>query len=167
MDWNLFWSAFGAIGTTVGSLITGVAVVVAVKQYKQPLEKKIVVSYGTTLPIMTDNSMGSYHLFIDAKNLGVRDTTITGFYFYTKKRKYFLNNMQSPFIQPIALPCVLHQEDCITFQMDMEKVEQELISLQQRRVLKQRQKLYACVQDAVGQIYICHKTIRFYHGKFK
>ena len=32
MDWNLFWSAFGAIGTTVGSLITGVAVVVAVKQ---------------------------------------------------------------------------------------------------------------------------------------
>lgn len=59
MDWNLFWSAFGAIGTTVGSLITGVAVVVAVKQYKQPLEKKIVVSYGTTLPIMTDNSMGS------------------------------------------------------------------------------------------------------------
>ena len=75
--------------------------------------------------------------------------------------------MQSPFIQPIALPCVLHQEDCITFQMDMEKVEQELISLQQRRVLKQRQKLYACVQDAVGQIYICHKTIRFYHGKFK
>lgn len=73
MDWNLFWSAFGAIGTTVGSLITGVAVVVAVKQYKQPLEKKIVVSYGTTLPIMTDNSMGSYHMFIDAKNLGVRD----------------------------------------------------------------------------------------------
>ena len=33
MDWNLFWSAFGAIGTTFGSLITAVAVIVAVYQY--------------------------------------------------------------------------------------------------------------------------------------
>lgn len=33
MDWDLFGSAFGAIGTTVGSLITAIAVVVAVYQY--------------------------------------------------------------------------------------------------------------------------------------
>lgn len=39
MDWNIFWAAFGAIGTTIGSLITASAVVVAVKQYKQPLKK--------------------------------------------------------------------------------------------------------------------------------
>ena len=30
MDWSLFWDAFGAIGTTAGSLITAIAVVVAV-----------------------------------------------------------------------------------------------------------------------------------------
>lgn len=34
MDWNLFWSAFDAIGTTFGSLITAVAVIVAVYQYR-------------------------------------------------------------------------------------------------------------------------------------
>ena len=167
MDWNLFCSAFGAIRTTLGSLITAIAVVVAVKQYKQPLEKKIIVSYGTTLPIMTDNSIGRHHMFIDAKNIGVRNITITGFFFHTKDKKYFLNTIQSPVIQPISFPCVLHQEACIVFHMDMEAVEQELISLQQRGKLKQRQILYACVQDAVGQIYLCPKKIKFYNGKFK
>ena len=123
MDWNLFWSAFGAIGTTVGSLITAIAVVIAVKQYKQPLEKKIIVSYGMTVPIMSDNSMGRYHTYIDAKNTGIRDITITGFYFRTKKKNYYLNNMQSPVIQPISLPYVLHQEECATFHMDTEMLE--------------------------------------------
>lgn len=167
MDWNLFWSAFGSIGTTIGSITTAIAVIVAVKQYKQPLEKRIVVSYGTTLPIMTNNSMGNIHMYIDAKNMGVRDVTITGFYFHTKKKNYYLNGLQSPVIQPISFPYVLHQEECITFHMDLEGTEQELIRLQQQKVLKKRQKLYACVQDSMGENYICHKVIKFYHGKFR
>ena len=36
IDLTIFWDAFGAIGTTLGSLITAIAVVVAVYQYKQP-----------------------------------------------------------------------------------------------------------------------------------
>lgn len=41
MDWQLFWAAFGAIGTTIGSLITAIAVVIAVRQYRQPLTKNL------------------------------------------------------------------------------------------------------------------------------
>lgn len=51
MDWSLFWDAFGAIGTTAGSLITAIAVVVAVVQYKQPLIKKIRITVSTSFPV--------------------------------------------------------------------------------------------------------------------
>ena len=40
MNWNLFWSAFGAIGSTLGSFVTAIALIIAIKQYKQPLKKK-------------------------------------------------------------------------------------------------------------------------------
>lgn len=45
MDWNLFWSAFGAIGSTLGSFITAIALIVAIKQYKQPLKKELMWMY--------------------------------------------------------------------------------------------------------------------------
>ena len=51
MDWQLFWTAFGAVGTTLGSLITAIAVVVAVIQYKQPLKKKVKLTVGTSIPV--------------------------------------------------------------------------------------------------------------------
>ena len=34
MDWNLFWTAFGAIGGTLGAVATTAAVVVALWQTK-------------------------------------------------------------------------------------------------------------------------------------
>lgn len=40
-DWNLFWNAFGAIGTTVGSIATAVAVIVALWQTKFNEKKEI------------------------------------------------------------------------------------------------------------------------------
>lgn len=58
MDWNLFWNAFGAVGTTAGSLITAIAVVVAVRQYKQPLIKKLKISFTTGFVVINDNSLG-------------------------------------------------------------------------------------------------------------
>ena len=51
MDWDIFWNAFGAIGTTLGSLITAIAVVVAVIQYKQPLNKRLKISLTTAFPV--------------------------------------------------------------------------------------------------------------------
>ena len=55
MDWQLFWTAFGAVGTTLGSLITAIAVVVAVIQYKQPLKKQVKLTVGTSIQCMEKN----------------------------------------------------------------------------------------------------------------
>ena len=70
MNWNLFWSAFGAIGTTIGSLITGIAVIIAVKQYRQPLKKAI--NMGFTSAVSMDEISGKplYFYCITLKNRG-------------------------------------------------------------------------------------------------
>lgn len=41
MDWTLFWSAFGAIGTTAGAFLAAVSVIVALNPYKKRLTIKL------------------------------------------------------------------------------------------------------------------------------
>lgn len=53
MDWILFWTAFGAIGTTLGSLITAIAVAIAVRQYKQPLVKRLKIEFSSAIPVLS------------------------------------------------------------------------------------------------------------------
>lgn len=45
MDWNLFWSAFGAIGSTLGSIATAIAVFIAIEQLKQPKRIELKIKY--------------------------------------------------------------------------------------------------------------------------
>ena len=45
MDWMLFWTAFGAIGGTVGALATASAVIVALWQTKYAQKKKLNVKF--------------------------------------------------------------------------------------------------------------------------
>lgn len=45
MDWNLFWTAFGAIGGTLGALATFIAVIVALWQTKFSYKKKLQLSF--------------------------------------------------------------------------------------------------------------------------
>lgn len=46
MDWNLFWSAFGAIGGTLGAVATTAAVVVALWQTKYSQKKIIKLAFS-------------------------------------------------------------------------------------------------------------------------
>ena len=39
-NWSLFWTGFGAIGGTVGSLVTAVAIFVALWRAKEPKQDK-------------------------------------------------------------------------------------------------------------------------------
>ena len=41
MDWNLIWTAVGAIGGTLGAFATSIAVIVALWQTKFNYKKKI------------------------------------------------------------------------------------------------------------------------------
>lgn len=55
MDWNLFWTAFGAIGGTLGALATFVAVIVALWQTKLNYKKKVQLSFTDNITIVPEN----------------------------------------------------------------------------------------------------------------
>lgn len=86
MDWTLFWTAFGAIGTTTATLITAIAVVIAVKQYKQPLTKKVKITLGTAFPIMADSSVGETLYQITVANCGIRPLVLSNVYMQVNKK---------------------------------------------------------------------------------
>ena len=52
MDWNLIWTAFGAIGGTLGALATFVAVIVALWQTKLNYKKKVQLSFTDNITIV-------------------------------------------------------------------------------------------------------------------
>lgn len=165
MDWNLFWSAFGAIGTTVGSLTTAIAVLVAVKQYKQPLEKKIKVTHGMSFPIYNSDP-GAAQVHIEVKNLGIREVSISSFFLSNGKMNFYLNRIQSD-IQKLNLPCVLKPEESISFFIDYEKFKLEIKRLASEKYIKNKEKLKVCVQDSLGQMHFDEKNLKYNNGKIK
>lgn len=109
MDWNLFWEAFGAIGTTIGSLVTAGAVVVAVNQYKQPIEKKIKVIFRSVTQEEAESD--NRYVSIEIHNKGVRELTIWCVYIKGWLKDLYLNqSMQVQTEGPGTLPAVLKPE---------------------------------------------------------
>lgn len=165
MNWNLFWNAFGAIGTTVGSLVTAIAVLIAVKQYKQPLEKKIKVTHGMSFPIY-DNNLGATQVHIEVRNLGIREISISSFFLSNGKINFYLNRIQSD-IQRLNLPCVLKPEESISFFIDYDTFRLEIKRLASEKNIKNKEKLKVCVQDSLGQMHFDKKIIKHNNGKIK
>lgn len=164
MDWSIFWSAFGAIGTTAGSLITAIAVVIAVKQYKQPIEKRISVTHGTSFPVMSNNTLGDTQIYIEAKNLGIRDVSLSGFYLKNRKTKFLLNGLQSN-VNPIDLSHTLKPEESISFMISYDKFVIEMKRLNESGKLKNQEKLKVCVQDTLGVMHYDRKKLKLKRGK--
>ena len=96
IDWSLFWNAFGAIGTTIGSLITAAAVIVAVIQYKQPLIKRVKITTSTTIPFR-GNELGERHLCISLMNKGIRSVIITNIYLNAGHKNILINDLMVDF----------------------------------------------------------------------
>ena len=56
MDWNLFWTAFGAIGGTLGAVATTAAVVVALWQTKYSQKKIIKLGFSDNFQLYNPNT---------------------------------------------------------------------------------------------------------------
>jgi hypothetical protein len=77
MDWNLFWTAFGAIGGTLGAIATFVAVIVALWQTKFSYKKKLQLSFSDNITIVPENGNKFYHYVgVTITNIGNRDVVI-------------------------------------------------------------------------------------------
>ncbi len=77
MDWNLFWTAFGAIGTTLGAVATTAAVIVALWQTKYSQKKKLLLNFTDNIQLYNQKT-GEIIKFIGItiSNVGNRKVTI-------------------------------------------------------------------------------------------
>lgn len=108
-DWNLFWTAFGAIGGTLGAFATLLAVIVALWQTKYENRKRLKLSKLESIKV-TDTSTGHVEKeFVAVKvcNIGNRAVSIKSWGFKaTHKENILLLPDTSPLataIQPSLL----------------------------------------------------------------
>ncbi len=160
MDWNVFWSAFGAIGTTIGSLITAGAVIVAVKQYKQPLKKVIKVEF--TSAVSLDEISGRLLCFycVSIKNKGIRALQIDSISIKGNKKKLWINNAQFNSNAKVNLPIKIEPEENKDFLFEIENFKNALRKAVSDKVLRKNQRLIIFATDSLGDNYYC-KTKAF------
>lgn len=163
MDWNLFWTAFGSIGSTIGSLITAIAVVVAVKQYKQPIEKKVIVSHSFAYPIGLDESKSREYISINIKNKGIRSIKINSVNVTNGKGRLYLNKIQSD-LQPFSFPYNLEPEEAVSFYVERDKFLDEVKRISNNGVIKNYQKMRFMIEDSLEDTYIDKKKFMCRNG---
>lgn len=90
MDWSLFWSAFGAIGGTVGALATTAAVIVALWQTRYSNKKKLKVRISdntTVVPAQGDISFRKDYISVTVTNIGNRNIKVCAWQVKLSKRE--------------------------------------------------------------------------------
>lgn len=152
MNWDTFWSAFGAIGTSLGSLITAIAVVVAVVQYRQPLIKRIRITLSTAIPI-SDFGPGEMFYCITVSNTGVRSITVTNVYLGTRKKKLMINNLMrdlDPNHRGSEFPQELPPEGCFSVYLHYGEIAEAFHDSLSKKAIRARQRLNISVTDTTG-----------------
>lgn len=158
-DWNLFWTAFGAIGTTLGSLITAGAVVIAVKQYRQPLNK--IVKVELTMAYLHDNSKNVLECCcINIKNRGIRTVQIDSINIQGHKKVLWLNNIQLESEVKINFPVRIEPEGSESFLVENEKFKREIEKAVKDKVIRSNCKLVIFVKDSLGDKYFCKTNFK-------
>ena len=157
MNWELFWSAFGAIGTTLGSLITASAVIVAMKQYKQPLNKVIEVGFTSAMPLFLGQSI---HLYcVSIKNKGLREVYIDSINMKGKGCNLWLNNAQYKLCDIVTFP-VVNPEECLTIYFESKYIKSEIKRAVDAGILRENQKTLFFATDSFGENYQCKVRIK-------
>ena len=91
MDWMLFWTAFGAIGGTVGALATASAVIVALWQTKYAQKKKLNVKFDDKgLAVSNIGTRLLEFISLTVTNIGNREIIIERWGFELKNKREML-----------------------------------------------------------------------------
>lgn len=156
-DWNLFWTAFGAIGGTVGALATTAAVIVALWQTKYSQKKKIKLSFPDNYMLYNSNTGASIKFIgVGVSNIGNRKVIIQNWGVYLKKDTAALivtpTDVSSfeKMVYP-ALPKTLDLEETIALQWQQDRFKSFLQTNKDN--IDKDKPLTFFVQDSTGKRY--------------
>lgn len=120
MDWNIFWSAFSAIGTTAGTLLTSLVIYITYKQYTQPLRKILKI---TCYKVIKDIGVGNIpYLCLRVYNYGVRCVTIDEVFIEVDRKKFSMDEFTIRSSSGVELPLRLEPEDYMLYYMSVAKI---------------------------------------------
>ena len=144
MDWELFWTAFGAIGGTIGAIATTLAVIVALWQTKFNYKKKLKLSFSDLITIASE-SLNNFYKYVGVTviNIGNRDVVINNWGFYLEDNSIMLIFADTSPIGRIIqkdLPYRLQIEESVTLYYDKEKFEKTLNDCVKKRFSNQNKK---------------------------
>ena len=112
MDWQLFWTAFGAIGGTIGALATTAAVIVALWQTKHAERKKLKLIFSDSLSLISSGTLGPEEMFVGLSiiNVGNRNVIIQNWGFdYHQKGKHALVGINQSRLARTINPSLPHE----------------------------------------------------------
>lgn len=158
MNYNLFWTAFGAIGATLGAFATAAAVIVALWQVKHNEMKKLRLKFTDSM-ILYDRVLESKQPFISLNitNIGNRDVIIDkwGFVYYEKNGYGLIGFNQSSIEQQInpILPYKLKIEETMSLYWELaffiECIKPEI----ETGHLRSNRKIAFFAADSTGRMY--------------
>ena len=160
MDWNIFWSAFGAIGTTAGSLITAFAVVVAVIQYRQPIKKRLKIRFNSgIISLAEDKDSSIFVSTISIINTGIREIDVVNIVFRINKKDLQLKFSQLvkinglKYFDEIKFPKKIAPEDSIIMNFENSIIKNTLNNLIKENSASAKNKILIVVTDSSGKCY--------------
>jgi hypothetical protein len=151
-----FWTAFGAIGTTAGSLVTAAAVIVAIRQYKLPLRKKLHIKFSRSRIIPAYDNIKNDFYYVSVSNIGIREVNINGIYLFIGKYAIIdkRHDMQLPFTR-IEVPIILKPEENLQYVLMGEKIDDAIREIIEKGDIKPSDKVKILVTDSSGNNYYC------------
>ena len=156
MDWNLFWTAFGAIGATLGATATTAAVIVALWQTKYSQKKKLSLEFTDNFQLYNPNTGASLKFVgLSVTNVGNRKVIIQTWGVHFNEGSAIV--MSPPDVKGMEklaytkLPQVLDVEESIDLQWQIERF-QTFLESNKDNICKNKPLVFF-VKDSTGKQY--------------
>ena len=155
----LFWTAFGAIGTTAGAIATAIAVIVALWQVKHAEKKKLRLVFSDDMKMVTEGSSEIEETVIRLRvvNVGNRDVVVEtwGYRSHEKGGYMVLGFNQSRLMKNLnpKLPCELKKEDSLNLMIERANFIKQIKNGVDSVDFKKNRKIRFFVADSTGKEY--------------
>ena len=158
MDCNLFWTAFGAIGGTIGALATAAAVIVALWQTKYNFKKKIKIKF-TDIAAVVGSSLDRKLICVEMINIGNRDVIVNSWGFKINKEREVLlvtSFSDDPIIKNLNknFPHVLKIEESLSLYYPLDLFKKQMADLIRTEEIDSSKRIEFFIKDSTGKEYI-------------
>ena len=168
-DYNMFWTAFAAIGQAVGAIATASAVIVTLWQIKYANKKKLKLRFSDKNVVFSENGSIEFHFVnLAVTNIGNRNVIVKNWGIRVSKQQNLLivPDMSNLIVKAIQkpLPCTLEPEETVDLVFDIKLFVRNLRKEIKEGVFSEKDKLTLYVVDSTGKQYYVkgEKTIKKY-----